>query len=104
MKAGGFFTSAEDLIQKTPLFWDNYVRQKISREFLGLFRAFNDPYPDGPNPYIERIEANMARLRREIASRNKPCGRAAGGPPAAPSTHVARVCFAALPPGGRFAD
>jgi hypothetical protein len=71
MKAGGFFTSAEDLIQKTPLFWDNYVRQKISREFLGLFRAFNDPYPDGPNPYIERIEANMARLRREIASRNK---------------------------------
>lgn len=72
MKAGGFFTSAEDLMQKTPLFWENYVRQKISREFLGLYRALNDPYPDGPNPYIERIEANIARLRRETNARAKP--------------------------------
>ncbi len=65
MKAGGFFSSAEDLMQKTPLFWDNYVKTKINREFLGLYRALNNPYPDGPNPYIERIEANMSRLRRE---------------------------------------
>jgi hypothetical protein len=69
MKAGGFFSSAEDLMQKTPLFWDNYVKNKINREFLGLWRALNDPYPDGPNPYIQRIEANMARLRRELAAR-----------------------------------
>jgi hypothetical protein len=65
MKAGGFFTSAEDLMLKTPLFWENYVRTKISREFLGVYRALNNPYPDGPNPYILRIEANIARLRRE---------------------------------------
>jgi hypothetical protein len=69
MKAGGFFSSAQDLMQKTPLFWDTYVKNKINREFLGLYRALNDPYPDGPNPYIERVEANMARLRREIAAR-----------------------------------
>ncbi len=69
MKAGGFFTSAEDLMQKTPLFWDNYVKNKINREFLGLWRALNDPYPEGPNPYIQRIEANMSRLRRELAAR-----------------------------------
>jgi hypothetical protein len=72
MKAGGFFTSAEDLMLKTPLFWENYVRTKISREFLGLFRALNNPYPDGPNPYIVRIEANIARLRRETADRANP--------------------------------
>jgi hypothetical protein len=72
MKAGGFFTSAEDLMQKTPLFWENYVRTKISREFLGLYRAFNNPYPDGPNSYIVRIEANIARLRRETENRAKP--------------------------------
>ncbi len=71
MKAGGFFSSAEDLMQKTPLFWENYVKSKINREFLGLYRALNNPYPDGPNPYIERIEANMARLRRELASRKR---------------------------------
>jgi hypothetical protein len=69
MKAGGFFSSAEDLMQKTPLFWDNYVTNKINREFLGLYRFLNDPYPDGPNPYIQRIEANVARLRRETAFR-----------------------------------
>jgi hypothetical protein len=69
MKAGGFFSSAEDLMQKTPLFWENYVKTKINREFLGLYRALNNPYPDGPNPYIECIEANMARLRRQMAAR-----------------------------------
>jgi hypothetical protein len=66
MRAGGFFSSAEDLMQKTPMFWEKYVQQKINREFLGLYRFLNDPYPDGPNPYIEQIEANMARLRREL--------------------------------------
>jgi hypothetical protein len=71
MKAGGFFTSAEDLMQKTPLFWENYVKTKINRDFLGLYRVLNNPYPDGPNPYIERIEANMARLRREMAARTR---------------------------------
>ena len=72
MKAGGFFSSADDLMQKTPLFWENYVRNKISREFLGLYRFLNDPYPDGPNFYIDRIESNVARLRRELAARGWP--------------------------------
>src|ERR1019366_2017770 len=38
MKAGGFFSSAEDLMQKTPMFWEKYVMQKIDREFLGVYR------------------------------------------------------------------
>lgn len=66
MKAGGFFSSAEDLIQKTPLFWEKYVRAKISRDFLGLFQFLSDPYPDGPNYYIDKIEGNVARIRREL--------------------------------------
>ncbi|HEX3719507.1 MAG TPA: hypothetical protein VH595_16255 [Verrucomicrobiae bacterium] len=69
MKAGGFFSSAEDLVQKTPLFWENYVKNKINRDFLGLYRALNDPYPAGPNSYIEPIEVNMARLRRGATAR-----------------------------------
>lgn len=72
MKAGGFFNSAEDLIQKTPIFWENYVQSKINREFLGLYRFLNDPYPDGPNAYLDRIEANVARIRRELAARPAP--------------------------------
>ena len=72
MKAGGFFASAEDLMQKTPLFWEKYVQQKISREFLGLFQFLNVPYPDGRNSYIEQIDANIARLRRQLAAQAKP--------------------------------
>jgi hypothetical protein len=72
MKAGGFFASADDLMQKTPGFYENYVRQKLSREFLGVFRFLNFPYPDGPNPYMELIEANIARLRRQLEARAKP--------------------------------
>ncbi len=72
MTAGGFFSSADDLMQKTPLFWENYVRTKIARDFRGVYRFLNDPYPDGPNPYIERIEANIARLKRDLAARSRP--------------------------------
>jgi hypothetical protein len=69
MKAGGFFSSAEDLVSKTPMFWEKYVQPKIDREFLGLYRYLNEPYPDGPNPYVERVEANMARIRRDLAAK-----------------------------------
>ncbi len=69
MKAGGFFSSAEDLMQKTPMFWEKYVQSKINREFLGLYRFLNEPYPDGPNAYVDLIEANVARIRRELAAR-----------------------------------
>jgi hypothetical protein len=72
MKAGGFFSSAADLMQKTPLFWEKYVQSKINREFLGLYRFLSDPYPDGPNFYVDQIEANVARIRRELASRAAP--------------------------------
>jgi hypothetical protein len=71
MKAGGFFSSAEDLMQKTPSFWENYVWNKINRDFLGLYRFLNDPYPDGPNDYIDHIQSNIARLRRELAARGR---------------------------------
>jgi hypothetical protein len=72
MKAGGFFSSAEDLIHKTPMFWEKYVRNKLEREFMGVYRFLNDPYPDGPNYYIDRIESNIARLRREAAVSERP--------------------------------
>jgi hypothetical protein len=72
MKAGGFFSSAADLKRKTPLFWEKYVQSKINREFIGLYKFLNDPYPDGPNPYMDRIEANVARIRRELAGTARP--------------------------------
>lgn len=58
------FSSAQDLIQKTPAFWSKYVMPRITKEFQGLYRYLNQPYPDGPNYYIKRIEANIERVQR----------------------------------------
>ncbi len=63
----GMFANAEDMMQKTPGFWANYVRNKIEVEFEGLYRFLNVPYPDGPNFYLQRIESHMARLRSQFA-------------------------------------
>jgi hypothetical protein len=62
------FSSAADLMQKTPAFWEKYVQLKLNRDFGGLYRFLSDPYPDGPNYYMERIEANMKKLRERLAA------------------------------------
>jgi hypothetical protein len=67
----GMFSSAEDLKRKTPAFWDGYVQLKLNRDFGGLYRFCNDPFPFGPNYYMQHIEANMERLRREFAPKAK---------------------------------
>jgi hypothetical protein len=58
------FASAEDLMSKTPAFWERYVLPKINGDFGRLYTFLNDPYPDGPNPYLLWIEENIARIRR----------------------------------------
>ena len=58
------FTSSEELVSKTPHFWTNYVLPKINNDFWGLHRFLNNPYPNGPNEYLQRVEANIARLRK----------------------------------------
>jgi hypothetical protein len=62
------FSSAQDLLRKTPVFWEKVVQQKLDRDFGGLHRFLNDPYPSGPNSYFERIEANIERLRQRLAA------------------------------------
>ena len=61
------FSSAEDLIRNSPSFWSDYVEPRIRDDFHELYRYLNDPYPDGPNPYLEAIEKNLSRLRHIIA-------------------------------------
>ena len=65
------FANADDLIAKTPDFWEKSIRPKLDSELLGLWRFLGEPYPDGPNEYLARIEANMERIRRR-QTRNQP--------------------------------
>jgi hypothetical protein len=62
------FSSARDLLRKTPDFWDKYVKLKLDRDFGGIFRFLNKPYPGGANFYMDRIESNIRRLREVISS------------------------------------
>ena len=61
------FNSAEELMRNTPVFWEHYVWPKISEDFGQLHQYLADPFPGGPNFYLDRIEANLARLRRRFA-------------------------------------
>ena len=61
------FSSASDLMRKTPSFWEKYVLPKLDRDFGGLHQYLNDPYPSGPNEYLQRIEAHMERLKARMA-------------------------------------
>ena len=58
------FTGPQDLIEKTPGFWVQLIRPKLDTELLGLWRFLNQPDPDGPNDYMQRIEQNMGRIAR----------------------------------------
>lgn len=63
------FSSAEDLMQKTPMFWKKFVLGKLEHEFGGMHHFLNSPYPDGPNFYLDRIEDNIERLNRQLAAK-----------------------------------
>jgi hypothetical protein len=60
------YKSVEELMRNTDSFWRNYVVPKINHDFGGIYRFLNQPYPDGPNPYMERIENNLSRLNEKI--------------------------------------
>lgn len=62
--AAGAFSSAEDLIRKTPLFWEKYVVPKIERDFLGQYHFLADPFPDGSNEYLNHVLANIERVKQ----------------------------------------
>jgi hypothetical protein len=64
----GVFRSADDLRNRTPQFWTTYVRPKIDKDFRGLYRYLEGS--DGHNPYVDRIEANISQLQRELDTAN----------------------------------
>jgi hypothetical protein len=41
---------------------------KLQRDFRGLYRFLSNPYPDGPNAYVDRIQANIEKLRRRTVA------------------------------------
>lgn len=63
------FKSAASLRQNTPEFWRKLVLPKLEKDFEGVYRFLASPYPHGPNPYIDAVEANIAIIERRLARR-----------------------------------
>jgi hypothetical protein len=59
------YTSAEDLIYKTPGFYEYVARDRINRK-LGAADRYAVAHFDGPNLYQEEIDANFRFLREAI--------------------------------------
>jgi hypothetical protein len=58
------YRNAQDLKDDTPGFWANFVLPRLNNELGGLHRFLNDPWPEGPNPYLDCIQQNLDRIRR----------------------------------------
>ena len=62
------FQSVDQLLRETPGFWLDYVRPRIEYDFGGLYHFLEVPYPGGPNVYLQRVEANIKRIREQSAA------------------------------------
>jgi hypothetical protein len=58
------FSSAEDLISRTPGFWRQVVLPKLQNEFQGAYRYLSDPYPNGPNVYFDAVIRNIGLIEQ----------------------------------------
>jgi hypothetical protein len=63
------FGGAHDLMSRTPAFWRDYVLPKLDKDFAGLHRYLNHPFPNGTNWYFQRIAANMEKINNLITSK-----------------------------------
>lgn len=61
------FKSASDLIERTPAFWQQFVRRKLELDFQGMYRFLAEPHVGGRNFYLEAVERNIAEIARRIA-------------------------------------
>lgn len=62
------FQDVDELLRGTPYFWDKIVKAKLDETCLGLYRYLNEPYPNGPNPYVLKVEENVDQIRLRLAS------------------------------------
>ena len=61
------YTSGQDLLKKTPVFYQQVMRDRLHRKFNRVYRYIEVLY-DGQNPYIDAIANNIAHLVRVIES------------------------------------
>lgn len=61
------YRSGTDLLKKTPIFYQQVMRERLQLKFNRVYRYIEVLY-DGQNPYIDAIRSNMNHLVRIIES------------------------------------
>ena len=61
------FKSEEDLICRTPAFWNHFVRPKLENDFQSVYRFLERPLRSGMNSYMAAVEKNFVRIDQRIA-------------------------------------
>ena len=61
------FANAEDLLRKTPWFFESVIMQRLEHDLRGTYRYLDDHY-GGQNPYVRSMFANIAFLKEVVAS------------------------------------
>lgn len=57
------FPNLDTLVSSTPKFWYQFVLPRLKVDYAGVYRLLNQPYPDGPNIYLQQAEANIESLQ-----------------------------------------
>jgi hypothetical protein len=59
------YRSGKDLLEKTPTFYQQVMRDRLNKQFNRAYRYIEVLY-DGYNPYVDAIRINMTHLMRII--------------------------------------
>ena len=62
------FKSVDDLKQRTPIFWQKFVKRKLESDFQAVYRFLARPYPHGRNAYLDAVEQNISKIKRRNAA------------------------------------
>lgn len=59
------YESAEDLLKKTPSFYEQHAKQRLNDAFSGVYRYIETVF-NGKNPYFESIDDNLSHLKQML--------------------------------------
>jgi hypothetical protein len=79
------FKSTQDLMERTPMFWQKFVLRKLENDYQAMYRFLARPYPAGPNPYLDAVERNIAEIKRRTVALAGKVSAPASGNAAAPA-------------------
>lgn len=62
------FQSAQQLMERTPAFWEKFVLPKLESDYQAVYRFLARPYPHGANPYLDAVNRNIAEIKRRVGA------------------------------------